>query len=152
MVALLSIFAAMTMPTFFMNATDKIVDARIAMFKARYLSIRTAIDLHFKDEAVMNTDYHISDDRTGGATIIQRLVESGHLQANSTKFEKNTGEEVYFKVELTPTSTIENQLPPILRTMKLHVIAPKTTGGDYDIDQAIIIDRKTWRQIWGEIN
>lgn len=146
-VALLAVVAAITMPTFYMSGTEKIVQARLSMFKARFTSIRTAIDLQLKDQAVLATPYHVTG--TGAVSPIRRLVESGHLQSGSTKFENNAGKELNFEIRPVVGSQVEAQLPPILRTAALHVFIE---GGAYDIDHALKVDQKSWQQIWEDIN
>lgn len=148
-VALVAVVAAVASPTFYMNAGEKLTQARIGMLKARYTEIRTAIDLQLKDEAVLDSSYHVAA-APGTVSRIQKLVESGHLPLGALQFEKTDGQTAYFKVD-TGNSLVEANLPPILRTTSLHVMVPRSTG-DYDIDEALKVNNKTWRQIWEEIN
>jgi prepilin-type N-terminal cleavage/methylation domain-containing protein len=149
-IALISIVAAVTLPSFFVEGSSKIVQARIQMLKARYANIRAAFDLQQQDKAVLHPDYHA--DGSGPSTPVRRLVESGHLQPGSTFFEDAQGKERPFELRTEASSPVDAQLPPAIRTFKMHVYT--TTAGDqsYDLDRALRIDNKSWQQIWSDLN
>lgn len=148
-VALVSVVAAIASSAFYMNAGEKLTQARIGMLKSRYTEIRTALDLQLKDEVVLDSSYHVAA-APGAVSRLQKLVESGHLQPGAMQFEKTDGQTAFFKIDIG-NSAVEEKLPPILRTTSLHVMVSRSSG-DYDLDAALKIDNKTWRQIWEEIN
>lgn len=147
-VSLLAVIAAMTMPAFYTSAGDKLTQSRIAMFKARYLEIRSAIDLQMNDSRVLHPDYHV-EPAPGAISRLRKLIESGYLQAGATIFENNRGAEEEFTLESVLGSPVEAQLPPILRKTELHVFVKSL---NYDIDHALKIDGKSWSDLWKEIN
>ncbi len=146
-VALLAVVAAIGAPTFFMNAGERIDQSRMAMFKARYATVRSALDMALKDESVLKTAYKVTG--SGGSEKIDKLVESGHLPAGSTRFENRKGQELSFAIQSVPASPVELQLPPILRQSDLHVFVE---GTSHDIDKLLKEDNKSWREIWEDIN
>ncbi len=149
-IALIAIIAGIGAPQFFMSAKDRIINARLHMFKANYQAIRAAIDLQFKDESVLDPSYQLKNsDLT--VSRIQKLINSGHLPKGARSFENNVGQEIFFKIDAVAGggSQPEDQLPPVLRTMKLHV---GIEGKSIDIDNLLKIQKKTWQEIWELVN
>jgi prepilin-type N-terminal cleavage/methylation domain-containing protein len=146
-IAVLAIIAAVGAPSFFMNAGEKLSQARMAMCKARYVNLRTAIDLHLKDELVLDNDYRISS--PDSVTPVRKLIEAGYLQPASAGFESKAGNTLYFSIQKV-ASPLTSQLPPILRVPAEYHVLVQPAG--YDIDHALRVDKKSWSQIWREIN
>lgn len=142
-IAIVAVVAAIAIPTFYMNAGERINQARLSMFKARYTAIRAAIDLQLKDEAVLDPQYHVAGINPS-VSRIKRLVASGHLQPGSLSYENKLGEQILFSID---NAAIATDLPPVLQTSNLCVFAQS-----HNIDRYLKVDNKTWQQIWEDIN
>ncbi len=144
--AVIAVAAAISTPTFFMNARQKVVQARLTMFKARYFAIRSAINMQLKDAAVLDDSYKVNG-AASTVSRIERLRESGHLQPAALRFENNAGTEKNFSVEID--SSFSADMPPVLQSSELCVFVAGTT---YNIDKALKQENKTWLQIWEDVN
>lgn len=146
-VALIAVVAAIAAPTFYMNAGQRLEQARIAMLKARYIEIRTAIDLQLKDEKVLDSALGVA--AAADADKLDILIGTGYLQPAVKSFEKADGTSAFFDIRTVANSAVQAQLPPVLRTADLHVFVK---GTSIDLDTAVRVDNKTWQQIWEDIN
>lgn len=146
-VALIAVVAAIAAPTFYMNAGQRLEQGRIAMLKARYVEIRTAIDLQLKDEKVLDSSLRVAT--AADAEKLDKLISSGYLQPSVKMFEKADGTTAFFEIRTVIGSAVQEQLPPVLRTADLHVFVKGTA---IDLDTAFRVQNKTWRQIWEDIN
>jgi prepilin-type N-terminal cleavage/methylation domain-containing protein len=146
-VALIGVIAAIGGASFFRNSTETIGQARLSMFKSRYFEIRAAIDKQLKDQPVLKPEFHLTV--SGADTNMQKLINSGNLNANAAFFESAAGNQLYFAVNQVPGSPADAQLPPVLRRANLHVFVENPA---YDLDQALRVQNKSWAQIWKELN
>lgn len=146
-VALIAVVAAIAAPTFYMNAGQRLEQGRIAMLKARYVEIRTAIDLQLKDENVLDPTLRIA--AAADSEKLDKLIASGYLQPSARMFEKADGTTAFFEIRTVSNSAVQAQLPPVLRTASLHVFVK---GANVDIDTAFRVSNKPWQQIWKEVH
>ena len=143
-VAVISVIAAVAMPAFFTSGSDRITQARISMLKARHTAIRAAVEMSLRDDKVLDPDLRIS----GPDPDITNLVDAGYLEPGTLRFENTQGQEQFFALK-EGISSINNQLPPILREKTINIVVKDT---NHNIDKYLRIDNLSWQEIWTEIN
>lgn len=168
-VAILAIVAAVAAPQFFRASDVAMKDARIALLKANYASIKAAINMAVWDdfnnpnvaaaskmEAVAATDGTIKTAGSAMATLLAR----GFIQENAGFIENQAGQKLFFVIKKKTADQVANNpyttvasVPIFMEKTSLYEVYVRDTApADYNVDLAIgTTADQNWAQFWETI-